>query len=111
MNRRRFQVHLSTAVLLMLGSGMFMWVNYWERRTKWLEARWGEPVREYWIDVRVRGWPAPLIAVYDDGSSADLAPFWFRVTVNSACLLLVLLPLGFASEWIIRKKALKDDSG
>jgi hypothetical protein len=86
--RKRFQIHLSTAVLLMLAAGAIVWANVKERP-------WGER-------FIIRGWPLDWME-YWGMSGKDYSLLGIPCDIVVAALL--LFAVWFVCEWWIRRRA------
>jgi len=94
------QMHLSTAILMMIVAGFLMWANVKER------AEWfGPELQAYY------GWPRYAVrkdAFFHDAYGARLARFFYGrngITLDIAVALAILFALWYASERWIRRRA------
>jgi hypothetical protein len=101
--RARFQVHLSTAIVLMFAAGGLMWLNV-----------------DIHSDCKFFGWPYDVVAWSDAYCLFDNAPdaivlghhliiatnriMWFS---DISFILAILFSVWYACEWLIRRRALK----
>jgi len=126
--RKRFQIHLSTAVVMMFVSGGIIWANVSERLRRvdgdkgfqgdyFNKAEYGSPILGdgNWTGGKkyVRGWPCEamqsLTLVEDYNLSARIwtrgraARYWHAsaVVVNACIALAILFTALFSCEWLI----------
>lgn len=99
--RRFYQIHLSTALLLMLVAGLLM-----------LENRYGTDGNFYYNDPNwtivhnVPGWPAPWEECTLTGRYYRLgkSPSWIALLVNGSTGVAAILIVMCGSEWLIRRR-------
>src|ERR1043165_3292538 len=106
--RKRFQIHLSTAVVMMVGAGALIWGNV-NNVVKLTQEQWGEnyewganlmaPNPEF--ALLQRGWPFPIQRWYSPRPSGISQPWilWEDVLVN-LCVGAILL---FASWFVCER--------
>jgi hypothetical protein len=92
--RRWFQIHLSTAVMLMFVSGGLIWANVEEVKRIGLTTRLGH--------VWTQGWPWywAVGVSYDKGYNFDV----YDLAKDTLIVLAILTAVAFACEWRIRRK-------
>jgi hypothetical protein len=111
--RTWFQIHLSTAIVMMFVAGGLIWVN----------------LREQWFDVLTLsnqpgayGWPFP--AVYNDAiyppapekvwwsCSIDQTIYFvrYRLIWDAATAFILIASAWFLCEWLIRRRAARKDA-
>ena len=83
--KKRFQIHLSTAVILMIATGEIVWTN-------------------------VYGWPLRVEFAFNSRKSTffntvRLGIALAHILVNAATVLTFVTPLWFVCEWWIRRRA------
>ena len=110
--RRRFQIHLSTAIVLMFVAGGLIWANVRLRRT----AEWESLARDshhflgvVTVDALFEyGWPA---TAYSAGHAVFYEPriHFIGVFINTLAAFLILFVGWFMFEWIIRRHAARKD--
>src|SRR5436190_7171665 len=95
--RKRFQIHLSTAIVLMLVAGGILWANLRARDALYISGVW-----------HIYGWPL------DAAATADLDPAfrnmgvgsgfsYARVALDFCIALVILLAIWLLSEWLIHR--------
>jgi len=102
--RRRLQMHLSTAVLMMVAAGGLIWAN---TRNK---ERAPFNMSQYWY-----GWPYGAISSHEHVwyvNSADSYKvgagyfiYVFAICVDVVVALAILFAVWYVSEWWIRRRA------
>ena len=102
-NRKRFQIHLSTAIVLMFVAGGLIWTNCGVFRSKsimypFYEKSWGWPLTCTTRVVLMRSWATEQPLKFD--TSALIVNFTFSITV--------LFSAWFFCEWLIRRRAQKE---
>jgi hypothetical protein len=101
--RRLWQIHLSTAIVMMFVSGAFIWANVRHSSTTGVDGMF----------IPLHGWP--LVVHYDllvlDSEEAALQPedwdgYWNRrnMILNSAIGVLLLTTVAVGCEWSIRRR-------
>jgi hypothetical protein len=111
--RRFWQLHLSTAVLLMFGAGGFLWLNSFPHRF----YPWADMPENYFYQY---GWPTvfytdpepALVMGIPLGTALDRfirevgqrEVSTLHVVVNVLVALPCLASLAFACEWLIRRR-------
>ena len=112
--RKRFQIHLSTAIALMFVAGALIWANIPGPESIVQADRMGRP-RDVYYHLRTCGWPlsATYIAKYTWGPNADvfsggrypdsIPPQ--TIIVNVAVGLATLFAVWFLCEHLIRCRA------
>ena len=114
-----FQLHLSTAVVMMLLGGAFLGANL-------LVPQWNVPANEkdYWetLHPRIYGWPADIYS-YDNEEIVpdadggywisgyhDWEPHWRMsgIVFNGVILFVALILTAFVSEYIIRRRTARN---
>jgi hypothetical protein len=108
--RARFQVHLSTAIVLMFTAGALMWANV----TPCKVIIWP-------FLAQYNGWPFTAIGdtiilpdakndskqfIYIISGTSQFIIYW-RLCLDIAIALLILSSVWYACEWLIRRRALK----
>jgi hypothetical protein len=115
--RRFWQLHLSTAVLLMLAAGGILWIETRERFVKAAYDLEGDELKNYakarfsdspprWISKSLvtRGWPLWFYGYY------ELEATWIThfnaigLVIDSLVSIAFLLIVGFSLEWRIRRR-------
>ena len=100
--RRWFQIHLSTAVVLMITAGVLMWANLREQRggTKCRPHEWGF----YY------GWPISLFESLgsDITCESDHTERQVQMVVNILVSFAILAAVGFTCEWWARRRKPKE---
>jgi len=103
--RGRFQVHLSTAVVMMFVAGVLVWINTMERTHDFGEFPWNWHVSDY-------GWPAPALHskhLIREGTSKLISPkyevIYGLAAVDVFLAAFILFAVWFLCEWLIRRRA------
>ena len=111
--RRWFQVHLSTAIVMMFVAGGMMWVNFGWARTAFDETQAGTqyahgwPVegvddgRRYYILVRDTRVLGAAITVYDQFGLGVIMDW---ILPNCAAAIGIVGAAGYLLEWRIRRR-------
>ena len=110
--RKRFQIHLSTAMVMMIVAGALIWANTRVRHETKPTSLMGDVCD---IEYSFYGWPVSGIMdefefrFYHKGT-ADLKPPWplsriGTITFNSLFALVVIAFVWFLCEWLIRRRA------
>ncbi len=117
LKRRFFQIHLSTAVVLMFVAGVLVWANVREQRSIIYnppDPFTGAPRPQFMIVGR--GWPnsinsdGPINVPFVGDDSNELPYRWnipistARVAFNALFALAILLSVCVACEWRIRRR-------
>jgi len=100
--RRWFQIHLSTALILMLAASLLLWANV----TPDIEYSGSLPWEVCY------GWP--YIFCGEPGHVVANVEHFFSyksIILNFACALSILLLVAIASEWILRRNIRKANAG
>ena len=117
--RRRFQIHLSTAIVLMVTAGGFMWANtfIWLKITESIYNKNNviDKTVEHWI----RGFPLPTlysdadVALFEGLSQTAhiIGPFDRRIAIpiNVCFAIATLWFIWFILESLIRRRAARKD--
>jgi hypothetical protein len=108
MTRKWFQIHLSTAVVLMFVAGCLMWVNFHSS-----DAVSKSDFGIHWTEIR-SGWPAVVASRSEDwyqGMSKDyerrIPPKldnFVAILINIVSAMLICSAVAAACEWIIRRR-------
>jgi hypothetical protein len=113
--RKRFQIHLSTAIVMMFVAGALIWAN-----TKWIIIKVGESLVDRtqitpWLEVEgyntvtLYGWPLPAYAkvywVGGIGSYENSKIGYTYVTIDVVIAVIGLTAVWFLCEWLIRRRA------
>jgi len=119
-HRKRFQIHLSTAVVMMIAAGVILRANIVPSVTQHTYFHW-----KFQKDLKgsnfYYGWPMDVYSEFDAFSSDSdkLIRGWGkpipielakRVSVNVAVAFAIIFSVWFASEWWIRRRASSGDS-
>ncbi|MCW8133854.1 MAG: hypothetical protein KIS92_26135 [Planctomycetota bacterium] len=94
-----FQLHLSTAVVLMLVAGCYFAVDLYPRRTP---IRMG--LRDHFEPGILVGWPALHYAKLENGEALCIAPLGLSILVNGAFLVVLLAATATSCEFFIRRR-------
>jgi len=109
----RFQIHLSTAIVLMFVAGALIWANVRASSTPvYVEfpykicpnpdgfGGWIEEIRVRKIQSNQFGWPLPTV-------KGTLEQYWNRtnIAMNVLVALTILFAVWFVLEWLIRRRA------
>ena len=114
MKRRWFQIHLSTAVVLMFVAGGLMWANLRARKVEWDGSNIGyvatrSPAFDY-------GWPQVILNDHYEWKTpfdrSDLTDETYKVqwwrydnlAINIATALALFCATAFMCEWSIRRR-------
>jgi hypothetical protein len=137
--RWRFQIHLSTAIVLTFAAGGIIWANVRERREQsagtpqavrvarqvnrdeFLFRLRKPPISQHEYSISARGWPCESWRsshewVYDDGEyfwSAERDGKYFLadgIIVNASVALILLAVVWFLCEWPIRRRAARKEA-
>ncbi len=106
--RRFWQIHLSTALILMLTASALLWANLIPHTYD------GKPDPDY-ISGKIYGWPVDAawrITLYLDWGRPDPDPFRLHlqrdtfegVAIDAAVAILILAALTVTCEWRIRRQ-------
>jgi|SRR5579862_107822 len=106
--RGRFQIHLSTAIVMMFVAGGLIWANVTKqpsRVTRWSELEKTDPM---YLDAY--GWPCVVKAiVIFETSDGELdwypMPLGWSIAIDVAVALLILFAVWSVCEWLIRRRA------
>jgi hypothetical protein len=108
--RKRFQIHLSTAIVMMFVAGALIWANVKPNAIPRLVPK----------QPRFRsgfGWPCEAIRKTSDfeftGEGPDITfdfketyyPSYLMIAFNLAAALFILFFVAFLCEWLIRRRA------
>jgi hypothetical protein len=96
--RRRFQIHLSTAVMLMITAGGLIWGNTRAEKLP-SPSMMGLPGYSYCG----YGWPIPAIVVNETLGSIDLN-YGIVIALDTAAALTILFAVWFVCERLIRRR-------
>jgi hypothetical protein len=99
--RVRFQIHLSTAVVLMFAAGGLMWANI----RPWWYLQYSDYYRSE-ISIKAWGWPGALAIANEGRTEIQRSMIFF----NLAAALMILLTVWFICEWRIRRKRTRVES-
>jgi len=101
--RPLFQIHLSTAIVLMFVAGGLLWANVrpiHDGRVIGLNSRLGN-----WVPSYVRGFPISVQKWYDDGDTNYKSEWSLPgIAANTAAALLILTAATAVSEYLIRRR-------
>ena len=99
--RPLFQIHLSTAIVLMFVAGGLVWVNCYQHSTYYVPYGGGDGGYVY-------GWPFTYMDVFgyeDSVSRAMVAEGWTidwrGLLANVGFVLLILVLVAVSSEWLL----------
>jgi hypothetical protein len=98
---RRFQLHLSTLILMMLVAGVLVWAN------TCLGQRWAAYAYDKWEPGRCRelGWPFFCGIVVERGTQTRVEGIHYEwAAVNALVGVVVLLSAGVLIEYLIRRR-------
>src|ERR1017187_4066860 len=108
--RARFQVHLSTAIVLMFAAGGLMWVNM----RGYITSKYHSSDRDNLITAY--GWPykalylSKVINKYHDRENYieyfGYTEYWMGA-LDAVVAFVIVVFIWFACEWLIRRRALK----
>jgi hypothetical protein len=115
--RKRFQIHLSTAIVLMFAAGGLLWANIAGTESIVQADRWDRPADVYY-HLRTCGWPlqatyivkytyGPNAGIFSGGRYSDAIPPT-TVFVNGAVGLTILFSVWFLCERLIHRAAGKE---
>ena len=105
--RKRFQIHLSTAIVMMFVAGGLVWANVWRRLVildfdfsvpSAGESLYGWPSDAVWMDSTLNG-------SYPLGTSYLWRWFYIGAIIDICVLLSTLFATWFLYEWLIRHRA------
>ena len=103
--RRWFQIHLSTAVVVMVLASILIFVNVTERTASWEIGRMLDfSIRR---DAVVRGWPIPFQVrlIVENREDFDILVKILRVTLNAVIGVIILIVTAIFLEYLIRRRA------
>jgi hypothetical protein len=111
--RKRFQIHLSTAIVMMFVAGGLMWANFIPARTFSRSSDWHEGQAYY--AFKTYGWPCWVVIVTQEvtGAPGQTVIGWEgidafnkgRLAIDIAVALIILGLFRFICEWQIRRRA------
>jgi hypothetical protein len=97
--RAWFQIHLSTAILMMFVAGGLMWANVVEDISYyWVQPYVGDPIR---LELRKQGWPIRFTEYYLYDSQK---PNYWKCAADFATALVILAAIAFVCEYFIRRR-------
>ena len=106
--KRRFQIHLSTAIVLMFVAGGLIWANVTPNKNYGLGCSEGIYHKSVWY-----GWP--FSCIFDIKLSNSLFDWvgkhyrwiidWNKSVLNLLIALLLVFLVYFLCEWLIRRRA------
>jgi hypothetical protein len=104
--RARFQIHLSTAIVLMFVAGGMMWANTTTHRTVRgvMPIAQDEGVTYHTIFNYNYGWPFVAI-VYCDLRASYAELYYVAIIANALIAISTLTTTLFVCEWQIRRRA------
>ena len=108
--RKRFQIHLSTAIVMTFVAGALIWANVGPYELPLMD-RWRLGPRT----LRLYGWPL-CVNRYSISSmmGSDTAQYHGlseeRIAVNVVVAIAILFATWFICEWLIRRRAARKDS-
>ena len=110
---KRFQIHLSTAIVLMIAAGIVLWANTGGRASPNIKGYSGGG----WLEQRY-GWPSEAARTYlpvEGGEwSIETSDTVWRiqgVAIDLAVALVILFAVGFVCERLIRRRAAQKQGG
>jgi hypothetical protein len=115
MRRKRFQFHLSTAVVLMLTAEGWILANLHDRFIENLNViHTGKMKCKY--EQHAAGWPFPVrkrvyrVMVTSEGrvvQSSVMSETWayYAIPLDAIATIILLLPIWFLCEWLVRRRA------
>src|SRR6185295_6096720 len=99
--RKRYQIHLSTAIVMMFVAGALMWANFAR-----FDTHYSDP------HCKIYGWPCKFMQVYDNGFvliyafNHSMQPYGMLWTSTDCVVWIGSLYLSwFLPEWLIRRRA------
>jgi hypothetical protein len=103
-NTRRFwQIHLSTALVLTIISGGFIWENTQKRRSIIEQDRTGPKPTSYRV-ADVKGWPLILTVVNEEGSESLRVVPWLGFIINGSFLVFLLAIAAASCELLMQRR-------
>src|ERR1043165_926271 len=96
----RIQLHLSTCILLMFVAGGLGWAN--------VKAKPGYTADKEVLVCVERGWPTRVHVEWEIFYPHEDHWNWTHIAINLATALAILAAIAFACEWIIRRRASKN---
>ena len=109
--RRWFQIHLSTAVVLMITSGVLLWANLTTEPEveMWSVSR---NMTNWHTIIRGRGWPIRRARIFPSNKFPKDVLRRFKqnewefdaIALNGLIALTILAALGVTLEWMIRRR-------
>ena len=106
---KRFQIHLSTAIVLMFTAGALMWLN--TRPHQWKVVL--DNTLYYNDSFSTCGWPfSSAVTLFQDYRVMRNAPKaifsvgFFSLAFDLAVAILILSIVYFACEWLIRRRTI-----
>ena len=113
---RRFQIHLSTSVVLMFVAGGLIWANV-KQETETFSIQVMSPTAEWISNVRKYGWPRSAVETFSTHPNY-LSPFgsglphrsvrWDGIAIDVGIALAILAGVWFGCETVIRWRGKKD---
>src|SRR5579862_7759084 len=112
--RARFQIHLSTAIVLMFVAGVLIWANTREH-TRSADYTEEGPTNYLHVIIKAYGWPFEYKSVYTSFDTMDAVGRPSSVTEYGGLLngdtiidgmvgLLIIFAVWFLCEWLIRRR-------
>ena len=97
--RRRFQIHLSTAIVMMFVVGVLTWINTHARMP-------------YKCCVYAYGWPFTAIELNEPGQYDTWLHnlFYTNMGIDLAVVIVVIVSVWYIFESLIRRRAAKKES-
>jgi hypothetical protein len=114
--RKRFQIHLSTAIVMMFVAGGIIWANVRDSLTLSEHEHW-KRYRDsqmefggkfYWTRNSEHGWPFTVVIVSESNYKPDPRyerPYYLMAAVDLAVALAILFAVWFLCEWLARRRA------
>jgi len=111
--RKRFQVHLSTAIVLMFVAGMLIWGNV----ARSLEDGYGD-MGLFWSHYTY-GWPIVSLSETEVFSETrgtikqnwtSYSPNYLHISIDLIIALVILFVVWFGCECLIRRRAARKDA-
>ena len=113
--RSRFQIHLSTAIVMMFAAGALIWANVRTEKERYdaLSIALFQPTSEY-NGYELYGWPIKAIRYrkgresvtgFIDERPVAIHTNYSRVLLDTLIALGILFPTWFVCEWLIRRRA------